>query len=169
MKAKQWFVIALVIILALVPLTVLAQAEIKHCSGTETMIGLIDHGVWTYPDGNIHVRGMKSQYADNTNCPEVSGIVTTIMNANWDSKGVGPMWGTARSETTYNGGGVWEGTWTGKTYPDGTYSYTGITKGVSGSVLGLRNRVSAHTDEPNGPTFVKIDIIVTSAYQQNNP
>ena len=52
MKAKQWFVIALVIILALVPLTVLAQAEIKHCSGTETMIGLIDHGVWKYPDGN---------------------------------------------------------------------------------------------------------------------
>jgi hypothetical protein len=135
-----------------------AKTAVKQCSGTETIFKSHDPGVWTFPDGNIHVRGMVTSYVEQSNCPEVSGINTVVMNANWDANFIGPMWGTNNLETSYGDGGIWKGTWSGKLNSDGTMSYTGTSKGVSGSVSGLILKVHGYTYEPDGPTYVEITI-----------
>lgn len=161
MKAKQLTIymgIALLLCLVVVPAVASAKTNVKHCSGTESLIETLDPGVWTFPDGNIHMRGMVSEYAEEMNCPEVNGTNTVVMNANWDANYIGPMWGTNRLVTSYAGGGVWRGYWSGKLNPDGTLSYTGSSQGVSGSVDGLILKVHGYTNEPDGPTFVEITI-----------
>jgi hypothetical protein len=135
-----------------------AKTTVKQCSGTEILMQLLNPGAWKFPDGNIHVRGMVSKYEEQMNCPEVSGTNIVVMNANWDANYTGPMWGTNRLETPYAGGGVWKGSWSGKLNSDGTMSYTGTSKGVSGSVAGLILKVHGYTNEPDGPTFVEITI-----------
>jgi hypothetical protein len=97
--------------------------------------------VWTYPGGNIHVRGMVMQYEEVLDCPQLAGINTVTMNANWDANYAGPMWGVAQLVT--DDGGVWESTWAGKTYADGSSEYRAVGRGVAGSVQGLHMNLSA--------------------------
>ena len=95
MKAKRlsnYLIFALVFLLMIVPVGVSAKATVKHCSGTETLIQMLNPGVWKFPDGNVHVRGMVSEYTEEMSCPEGSGTNTVIMNANWDANYVGPIW-----------------------------------------------------------------------------
>jgi hypothetical protein len=144
MKAKTcspWVVAALLVALLIAPGTIAAKATRTECTGTEVRVEVLDGGLWTYPDGNIHVRGMVSLYQEESTCPEVGGFVTSTMNANWDSNFVGPMWGTGHSENEY---GVWEGTWQGKIGPDGTCSYEAISHGISGAVAGLKMTLIAN-------------------------
>jgi hypothetical protein len=158
MKTKSlpiYLILALVLCLIIVPVGVSAQTTVKRCSGTESLIDMLNPGNWTFPDGNIHVRGMINQYKEQMNCPEVSGTNTVVMNANWDANYTGPMWGTTYQETP---SGVWKGFWSGKLNPDGTLSYTGVSKGISGSVVGLILKVNGYTNVPNGPTFVETTI-----------
>jgi hypothetical protein len=161
MKTNRLFIgliIALVLCLMIAPLTVSAKTAVKHCYGTETMIRMIDPGAWTFPDRNIHVRGMTSEYIEQISCPENSGTNTVVMNANWDENYVGPIWGTSELVTPYEGGGVWKVAWSGKINPDGTFSYKGVGKGVSGSVSGLHIKVYGYTEQPNGTTFIESTI-----------
>jgi hypothetical protein len=161
MNAKRFLrclVLTLVLCLMFVPVMASAKANVKHCSGTEVLIQVVNPGVWTNPDGNIHVRGMVSEYIEQMNCPESSGINTVIMNANWDANYVGPIWGTSNLETSYSGGGVWKVSWSGKTNPDGTFYYKGTGKGISGSVTGLKIKVYGYSNEPNGTTFIETTI-----------
>jgi hypothetical protein len=162
MKAKRLTIclsLALLLSLLVVPLVASAKTTVKHCSGTESLIQTLNPGVWTFPDGNIHVRGMVSEYVEQMNCPEVSGTNIVVMNANWDANYTGPMWGTTHLETSYKGGGIWKGSWSGKLNRDGTLSYTGTSQGISGSVEGLIIKVHGYTNEPNGATFVEITIL----------
>ena len=113
-----------------------------------------DPGIWTNPGGNHHVRGMVSQYREESpSCPEINGINTATMNANWSANFVGPMWGTSHSETDYGGGGVWEGVWHGALNADGTCTYKAVSHGISGSVAGLKLTLVADCTNPEITTF----------------
>jgi hypothetical protein len=148
MRAKTcfpWVAAALLVALLIAPGTVAAKATRTECAGTEVRVEVLDGGLWTYPDGNIHVRGMVSLYQEESTCAEIGGFVTSTMNANWDSNFVGPMWGTGHSENEY---GVWESTWQGKITPDGICSYQAVSHGVSGAVAGLVMMLSANCSDP---------------------
>lgn len=136
-----WAILALIAVLLIAPGSVAAKATRIDCTGSEIMLGVLDPGQWTYPGGNIHVRGMVMQYQEVSDCHQMAGINTVTMNANWDANYAGSIWGTAEMVT--DGGGAWESTWTGRTYADGSSEYRTVGHGVSGSVLGLHMKLSA--------------------------
>jgi hypothetical protein len=140
-----WGILTLIVVLFIVPGSAIAKSTMTSCTGTETLVDVLDPGIWTFPDGRIHVRGMVMQYEEVSSCPQLAGINTVTMNANWDANEVGPIWGTARPET--HDGGVWEVTWTGKTYADGSSAYRAVGHGVAGSVEGLHAQLYATNGE----------------------
>ena len=144
-KLSVWVILTLVAVLFVAPGSVAAKATRIECAGTETLIGYLDPGDWTYPGSNIHVRGMVELYEDVSTCPQLTGMNTVTMNANWDSNFAGPIWGKTIMETL--DGGVWETTWHGSTDADGSYSYQVVGRGVAGSVVGLHLRLSATNSE----------------------
>ncbi len=87
-----------------------AQASVTEITGTEDCT-TTNEGIWTFHDGNVHIRGMVLLCRETSSDPRATGKNTVVMNANWDANGFGPMWGTAHIET--DEGGVWEGTWEG--------------------------------------------------------
>jgi hypothetical protein len=158
MKARKlslWILAALLVALLIAPGTIAAKAARIECTGTEVRSAVLDPGRWTYPDGNIHIRGMVSVYQEVSSCAEIGGFVTSTMNANWDANFVGPIWGTGHSENEY---GVWEGTWQGKISSDGRCSYEAVSHGVSGAVSGLKMMLTADcTDEVTTYTATILD------------
>lgn len=140
-KWSVWVLLTLVAVLLLAPGSVAAKATRIECTGTETLLGYLDPGIWTYPNGNIHVRGMVELYEEASACPQLAGLNTVTMNANWDANYAGPIWGTSVNLTT--DGGVWETTWQGKTFADGSYAYEVVGHGVAGPVEGLNVKLSA--------------------------
>lgn len=58
----------------------------------------------------VHIRGAVVQTRVTSSL--FSGNMIVTLNANWNSKFCGPIWGTF--VLTLDTGGVWEGTWTGK-------------------------------------------------------
>lgn len=155
MKARRLtllVVVSLVLILLIAPGSAGAGATRTACTGTETPIAVLEEGAWTFPDGNVHVRGRVTQYLETSDCAPLAGVVTSAMNANWDARFSGPMWGSGRQETPYGGGGVWEGTWQGQLNPDGSYTYQAGNRGVAGSVQGLHFVLNARFDPSTGVT-----------------
>jgi len=152
MKGKKMIVVIVLagMLLALAA-PVAAEDNILNCTGTEHFYAFLSPGDWKPVDGHVRVRGMMMQYKEEATCPQAAGINTVVINANWTENQIGPMWGTAHSETPYGGGGIWEGTWQGKTNADGSSSYRGVSQGVSGSVEGLIMWFEAHT-APGGVT-----------------
>lgn len=134
-------ILTLIAVLLVAPASVSARATRTTCIGSEIMLGVLDPGVWTYPDGNIHVRAMVMQYQEVSDCPQMAGINTVTMNANWDANYAGPIWGVAQLAT--DDGGVWESMWVGMTYTDGTSEYRAFGSGMAGSVQGLLMKLSA--------------------------
>lgn len=156
MKANITSILVLIIVALLVlvaPMTVSAGSISKSCTGTEVLEAVLNEGAWTFPGGNIHVRGRVSQYSEQSNCPEISGVLESTMNANWDQSFAGPMWGTAYNETSFGDGGTWDCHWSGKSNPDGSYAYTAHCRGVSGSVSGLRSTIHAQGFPEQPATF----------------
>ena len=152
MKSKIFVlgcVLAGLIVALVLPMNVAATGNVLVCTGEEYRIAFIDPGTWTYMDDRIKVRGMMMQYEEVASCGQASGVNTVVMNANWDANMTGPIWGTSHSETLYNGGGVWEGSWAGKVNPDGSSAYRATVLGVSGSVKGLVMQVQA-SSTPGG-------------------
>ncbi len=99
-----------------------AEKDVLPC--TETSAGLIDPGTWTFPDGNIHIRGMVELLDESSPDPRDIGQNTIVLNANWNSEFTGPMWGTFSLVTEE--GGLWEGTWAGLMTQQGPqYNATG--------------------------------------------
>lgn len=140
-KWSVWVLLTLVGVLLLAPGSVAARAIRIDCTGTESPPTLLDQGAWTFPGGNIHVRGMVQRYEEASSCPQLAGFNTVTMNANWDASYAGPIWGTSVNLTT--DGGVWETTWQGKTFADGSFAYQAVGHGVAGPVEGLHMKLSA--------------------------
>ncbi len=141
MRRQRLLVVILAVVTALVLVTgtVAAKATKTEFTGVSTA-AVIDPGVMTYPDGNVHIRGMVLEVYLEADDTRVEGTETVVGNANLDANGAGPVWGTSHIEVDYGGGGVWEGTFTGKFYADGTYSHTYVAHGIEGSVEGLEMR-----------------------------
>lgn len=105
-----------------------AQASVTEIAGTESCFPS-DVGIWTFPAGNVHVRGMVLLCREESSDPRGTGDNTVVLNANWDSGSLGPMWGTYHFET--DEGGVWEGTWEGMVTTNGSqYHATATGRGV---------------------------------------
>ena len=139
-KALALIVVAL-IALSLLPVhAVSAQATFTACEGGFIPLGISDPGVWTYPGGNWHVRGMVGTYQQvmPSSDPRCSGLNTVVTNANWDIGGAGPSWGTfhvvPNEYSNYTGG--WDGTWRGMSYADGSASIQVVGHGY-GDLEGL--------------------------------
>jgi len=83
-------------------------------------------GAWSYPGGNIHIRGM--QQVGRVDCPDSRqvGYNYITINANWDENYTGPMWGTF--EFISDEGGSWTGTWNGQMTENGSW-YNAYGKG----------------------------------------
>ena len=140
-RLPVWLLVTLITVLLIAPGPVAAKATRIECTGTEIFQEYLDMGIWTYPDGNIHVRRMVELYVEESTCPQLAGTNTVTMNANWDASYAGPIWGTAVNLT--NDGGVWETTWQGKTFADGSYAFEVVGHGVACSVEGLHMKLSA--------------------------
>jgi len=136
---KQHKVLALIVValiaLSLLPVqAVSAQATFTACEGDFVPLGISDPGIWTYPGGNMHVRGMVGQYQQYmpTSDPRCNGLNTVVTNANWDAYGVGPSWGTFHVVLEEGSPDGWDGTWTGMSYPDGSTSIQVVGHGYGG-------------------------------------
>lgn len=86
-------------------------------------------GAWSFPDGNIHIRGMQqTTRLDCTDSRQV-GFNSITINANWDAEMHGPMWGTFTFVS--DEGGSWTGTWNGQLTENGSwYNAVGNGKGI---------------------------------------
>lgn len=121
------FLITVVALLLAVTPAIAANKVEFQC--TPTYSHLLNIGDWTYPDGNIHIRGMVQSEHSVAPDPRCVGDNTIVINANWHADGTGPMWGTFRYETTE--GGIWEGTWAGRMTDEGSwYNATGNGYGI---------------------------------------
>lgn len=138
----------------------MGQAVVTEFTATEIDLGLVNPGTVQCPGGEptglwptgppcspgsrVHVRGAVFRYIVNASDPRVSGDRFVVVNGNFDGwtifgPGSGPMWGTQRLEVA--GGGVWEGTWTGKrnvTVNNFQVSIRGEAHGTGGSIEGLK-------------------------------
>ena len=154
-KTFVWVVLTLIVMLGLSAGSVMAEATKTDFAGTSILVDIPDWGIWTFPGGNVHVRGLVQVLAQEATDPRLSGINTTVINGNWDSNFSGPMWGTNRLEVEYGGGGVWEGTWTGMHGAEGEASFlTSVAHGVAGSVQGLKLEVEVVFPADGGPAIV---------------
>ena len=157
-----WTAVILLAVLLLVPVSTGAQAERIECIGSEGEGEVLDGGQWiSFPNGNIHVRGMRTAYPETSSCPLLSGTTVGAMNANWDATGAGPMWGVA---DTLNSSGKlnWEGSWQGVAYGFEDYSYQAVMHGVSDETVGMMARLYAR-HPAGGVTTWTATILVTRA------
>lgn len=112
MKANIFRLTALLTILTLLLPRVapVMAAEKTEFQCVEILDTILDPGMWTYPNGNIHIRGMVSRYNETSTDPRMYGVNVVVVNANWHGNYTGPMWGTFWLENDYGG---WKGTWAG--------------------------------------------------------
>ena len=131
-----------------------AQAVKTEFTGVSYLAGLIDPGVETYPDGNVHVRGLTLLYFDDLSDPRVTGFDTVLVNYNMRSAPspvviTGPMWGTMHIE---NEGGYWDGTWTGVRDEQGFAYLRGVVHGHGGyEGLKANYELTRLSPDPNAP------------------
>jgi len=133
MKPQKRLILTIVTVLGVLlafAAPIAAQASITEITGTEVchMFNPINPGTWTFPDGNVHVRGMVFLCRDESSDPRETGNIEVVMDANWDSNMLGPIYGTFRTVT--DEGGVWEGTWEGLVTTSGfQYHVIGMGQG----------------------------------------
>jgi len=82
---------------------------------------ICEPGVWTFPGGNIHIRGMVQYYmVTGASDDRMTGINRLTANMNWDSSMTGPGWGTFHNQSSIYDG-YWEGTYSAIMYEGGHY------------------------------------------------
>ncbi len=101
------------------------------CKGSEVQTGVLNPGhTWTTPGGNILIRGVVQTYSETSadaGCAMLTGVNTTVFNANLNSYFVGPIWGTFQLTGSEHGG--MQGVWTGKSMANG-FEYTAVGNGI---------------------------------------
>ena len=107
--------LTLIALVLLVAGPVAAKATKKYFTGCEYDTEIIYGDEWTYPGPNMHLRGRIHPFYDVVPDEErVTGLVTAIVNGNFNEDFVGTVWGTFKTEPENETlGGYWEGTWVG--------------------------------------------------------
>ncbi len=154
MKTQKRLILTIVTVLGVLLVfaaPIAAQATVTEFTETESCFP-INPGTWTFPDGNIHVRGMVLQCTDTASDPRVSGTNAVVLNANWDANSLGPVWGIWR---LVNEGGVWEGTWEGMMTTSGSQIHiagagTGRYEGLKLWLNGGNGAYQGRILDPNG-------------------
>jgi len=150
MNAKKLSLIIIITVIA-VALLIVGSAAAKasestfNCSNNEEY-ETTDPGSWSFPDGNIHIRGMKQTARVVCDDTRLIGYNDITVNANWDANFTGPMWGkfTFRSDE----GGIFKGTWNGMMTADGSW-YNAVGNG-SGEYEGLKLWIDKEIDQTTG-------------------
>jgi hypothetical protein len=96
MKAQKRLILTIVTVLGVLlafVAPIAAQASITEITGTEVchMFSPINPGTWTFPDGNVHVRGMVFLCRDESSDPRETGNIEVVMDANWDANMLGHL------------------------------------------------------------------------------
>jgi hypothetical protein len=107
-----------------------------------------------------HTRDVVVKSRTESSDPAMSGWMTVVLNSNLDADGVGPVWGTFRSEL--DGGGIWEGTWQGlRTAEDGYWiaPLHVVGKGYGGLVDGMQMMGEDVIWSPVTPPYVYLGSI----------
>jgi hypothetical protein len=148
--------VALVLIAGLLLLAgpVTAQATKTDFEGTITG-GIVDPGTWSYPGGNIHIRGMTEVYTVEATDPRLDeGVYTIVVNGDLGPDLVGPIHFTLHLEV--EGQGCWEGTGTGNLSLDegSLFVSAGAIGHGSGALEGLKvfyavTGLLSETSDPN--------------------
>jgi hypothetical protein len=90
------------------------KAEKRAFNYVATFVEPIDAGAVTYSGKMAHLRGVMNRWFHDASDERIKGTLITVMNANVDFTGTGVTWGTWQSSDDGDGG--WEGTFTGKMY-----------------------------------------------------
>jgi hypothetical protein len=141
--------VAVALLMAFAPVASFAEGNRTEFTGIETWWAAVDPGVLvTLPSGNLHARGVITQYLEESSDPRMAGFNTVVMNANLVAPDYsGSVWGTFHNEVADGvdcpGGGAWEGTWAGTVKADGACSYHAVGRGISGCVEGMLVKVTA--------------------------
>src|SRR3990172_1285732 len=112
MNTRKLLLTTLITVIAIVLLiagSASAQASESTFTCTDEGYNTTDIGTWSFPDGNIHIRGMKQTAHSICDDPRVTGYNYITVNANWDANYTGPIWGTFTLQS--DAGGTWIGTW----------------------------------------------------------
>lgn len=151
MKAHRGPMSVIVVLIAAL-LLVPAPFAWDTATGTETFVELIYAGAVKCPGGyeptgnpfqpcpagsRAQVRGRLAQFRDESLDPRLTGDDYVTANANLDTAGLGPIWGTFR--LVLDAGGVWEGSWAGKITPTGA-KIQATAHGSGGTVDGLTSK-----------------------------
>jgi len=128
-------VLVAVMVIPLILVTPVTAADKAEFQCMEIYVDTLDPGSWSFPDGNIHVRGLVELFQETGPDPRLVGNNTVVVNANWHSDMTGPIWGTFRFET--DEGGLWEGNWAGQVTAEGAWYNArgdgyGIYEGMKG-------------------------------------
>jgi hypothetical protein len=154
MKRRKQLILAIVVLIValLVAAGSVAARDNKEEISGEEWYGLLSYEearVWHTEGGVVHIRGAKQVNKMKCDDPRVVGVNNVVVNGNLKLDGdvwAGPMWGTYQIVVD-DIDGSWDGTWTGKVYPDGSMSIRAHADG-SGALEGLKTFV---TVERGGP------------------
>ena len=94
MNTKKMFLAALIGVIA-VALLIVGSAAARSSESTFNCpvgtYGTTNPGSWSFPDGNIHIRGMEQVARSDCEDSRVVGYNYITVNANWDANFTGPM------------------------------------------------------------------------------
>ena len=149
MNTKKMFLAALIGVIA-VALLIAGSAAARSSESTFDceVVSYVttDPGNWSFPDGNLHIRGMQQVAQSVCEDSRVVGHNYITINANWDATMHGPMWGTFTFES--DSGGTWSGTWNGKMTSQGSW-YNAVGVG-GGEFAGLKLWMDKDFDQLTG-------------------
>ncbi len=106
-----------------------SHARQVRYTGVQAVIAVPDFGSYEETRrGGLKIRGQVRVTWDECTDERATGHSTVTINADLNSTMVGRLWGTYRMESVVEGG-YWEGSWTGRIYPDGTQAFSGSSRG----------------------------------------
>jgi len=108
-KIYLWLTLCLLAVLLAACSLVGSKADVIKCTGTTHQTSM-SGGDSKWVDGVRHSIGNVINYDQESNCPELTGVLTVYANQTGDDPS---FWGTFYFETAYDGGGVLEGTFHG--------------------------------------------------------
>ncbi len=110
-----------------------SKSGVIKCTGTATAVHSTP-GEQVMLNGVSHTIGEEYVYEQESDCPEMIGVLTVNVNYITASS----IWGTFYYETAYEGGGTFEGTANAVNNPDGTFEGISTSYEATSSLRGLQ-------------------------------